>query len=76
MLRKIVATFAVSVIIMSACAALPADAAKRAKHHRAQPAAPSASRSLDGRVLGHVRTCGFGTLQYDGFGVPYGPYCH
>jgi hypothetical protein len=32
--------------------------------------------SLDGRVTGRPRTCGFDTFQYDGFGVPYGPYCH
>ena len=32
--------------------------------------------SLDGRVTGRSRTCGFATLQYDGLGVPYGPYCH
>ena len=32
--------------------------------------------SLDGRITGRTRTCWFETLQYDGFGVPYGPYCH
>jgi hypothetical protein len=32
--------------------------------------------SLDGRVTGRSRTCGFATFQYDGLGVPYGPYCH
>ena len=32
--------------------------------------------SLDGRVTGRSRTCGFATFQYDGWGVPYGPYCH
>ena len=29
-----------------------------------------------GRITGRTRTCWFETLQYDGFGVPYGPYCH
>ena len=67
---------ALTAAMMMAFAALPADAAKRAKRHRPQPAPPSASQSLDGRVLGRVRTCGFDTLQYDGLGVPYGPYCH
>ena len=32
--------------------------------------------SLDGRITGRPRTCGFATFQYDGWGVPYGPYCH
>jgi CO/xanthine dehydrogenase Mo-binding subunit len=32
--------------------------------------------SLDGRITGRTRTCWFETLQYDGLGVPYGPYCH
>ena len=32
--------------------------------------------SLDGRITGPTRTCWFETLQYDGLGVPYGPYCH
>src|SRR6478672_5352719 len=31
--------------------------------------------SLDGRITGRTRTCWFETLQYDGLGVPYGPYC-
>ena len=32
--------------------------------------------SLDGRITGRPRTCGYDTFQYDGLGVPYGPYCH
>jgi hypothetical protein len=32
--------------------------------------------SLDGCITGRPRTCGFATFQYDGWGVPYGPYCH
>jgi hypothetical protein len=36
----------------------------------------SQPRSLDGRNTGRTRTCGSEVLQYDGFGVPYGPYCH
>jgi hypothetical protein len=32
--------------------------------------------SVDGRITGRPRTCGFATFQYDGWGVPYGPYCH
>jgi hypothetical protein len=55
---------------------LPRFLHKKAKRYRPQPAVPNTSTSLDGRVLGRMRTCGFDTLQYDGFGVPYGPYCH
>jgi hypothetical protein len=32
--------------------------------------------SLDGRNTGRTRTCGSDVLQYDGYGVPFGPYCH
>src|SRR5262245_51240199 len=32
--------------------------------------------SLDGRRTGQPRTCGHDFFQYDGFGVPYGPYCN
>jgi hypothetical protein len=35
-----------------------------------------AGHTLDGRITGRTRTCWFETLQYDGLGVPYGPYCH
>jgi hypothetical protein len=32
--------------------------------------------SLDGRVLGVTRTCGWDMQRYDPYGVPIGPYCH
>ena len=32
--------------------------------------------SLDGRVLGVTRTCGWDIQRYDPYGVPIGPYCH
>jgi hypothetical protein len=32
--------------------------------------------SLDGRVLGVQRTCGWDMQRYDPYGVPIGPYCH
>jgi hypothetical protein len=41
-----------------------------------QGSAQPQPRSLDGRNTGRTRTCGSEVLQYDGFGVPYGPYCH
>jgi hypothetical protein len=34
------------------------------------------SASLDGRVTGRARTCGYNTFVYDNRGVPTGPYCH
>jgi hypothetical protein len=76
MLRKTLAALTAAVIMVTAFAVPPADAAKKAKRYRAQSPPTSTSPSLDGRVLGRTRTCWFDTLQYDGFGVPYGPYCH
>jgi len=32
--------------------------------------------SLDGRVTGRARTCGYDYFIYDTRGVPMGPYCH
>ena len=57
---------------------LPADARTKkqkrldAQRYEQQTQTPS----LDGRITGRPRTCGFATFQYDGWGVPYGPYCH
>lgn len=58
---------------------LPADARpKKQKPPNAQRRyeLQTQTRSLNGRVTGRTRTCWFETLQYDGLGVPYGPYCH
>ena len=73
---------AVATIIVATMSFMPADArTKPQKQYEVQrPPAPDARRSqtpsLDGRITGRSRTCGFDTFQYDGFGVPYGPYCH
>ena len=40
------------------------------------PKRTDANAILDGRVTGRSGACWFETLQYDGLGVPYGPYCH
>jgi hypothetical protein len=58
----------------------PADARVR-KQKRYVMQAPSSDwrmqpPSLDGRIVGRARTCGYATFQYDNLGVPYGPYCH
>jgi hypothetical protein len=71
-------------VLAAAVVAAPAHARSKKADPRAgahRPAVkverrPAVPPSLDGRVLGRARTCGFDTFQYDGFGVPYGPYCH
>jgi hypothetical protein len=82
MIRKAVVVLATAAIMATALSAQPADArAKKKSQHRTDSApyradtAPSLP-SLDGRTTGRPRTCGYQTFQYDGFGVPYGPYCH
>ena len=81
MFHKAVAA-AIAATILGTMSCMPADARARAqKRYEVQrPPAPDARRSqtpsLDGRITGRARTCGFDTFQYDGFGVPYGPYCH
>jgi hypothetical protein len=70
--------------LAAALVALPAEARSKKADPRGGAHRPSVQverrpavpPSLDGRVLGRARTCGFETFQYDGFGVPYGPYCH
>jgi hypothetical protein len=68
----------VATMIAAVMFALPADA--RAKKQRPDTQkryqVQQTPQSLDGRTLGRMRTCGFDYLQYDGLGVPYGPYCH
>ena len=74
----------VSVAVVAAFVAAtfsgPADARVKTKKRStaAQTRAVQAQQvpSLDGRITGRPRTCGFATFQYDGWGVPYGPYCH
>ena len=73
MLHKRLAAVAVAAIMVTAFSVLPADAAaKREKRSQSQ----SDTTSLDGRVTGQPRTCGYDTFQYDSRGVPRGPYCH
>jgi hypothetical protein len=72
---------AVAATIVGTMSCMPADArTKPQKRYEVRKPAPDArssqTPSLDGRITGRSRTCGFDTFQYDGFGVPYGPYCH
>ena len=69
----------IAAVIVASLFMLPADARPRKqkrpdpqRHYQLQTQTPS----LDGRITGRTRTCWFETLQYDGLGVPYGPYCH
>jgi hypothetical protein len=65
---------AIAAAIMTTMVVLPADA--RAKKVKRPDAQQRQTPSLDGRITGRPRTCGYETFQYDGLGVPYGPYCH
>ena len=57
--------------------AVPADAAPK-QRRAAEPASPRSSEppSLDGRVTGQPRTCGYDTFVYSSSGGTTGPYCH
>jgi len=68
MLHRIFAAAAAAAIMVLVMT--PADAARKERQYR------SAAPSLDGRVTGRPRTCGYDTFLYDGRGVPMGPYCH
>ena len=77
-MKKCLSTIIVAAIVTSLLM-LPADARhkkqKRPDPHRRHEL-QTQTPSLDGRITGRTRTCWFETLQYDGLGVPYGPYCH
>ena len=81
MIRNVFVAFAVAAIAASTVAVPSADARtykRERQYYYGQPyfnAQPS-SASLDGRVTGRARTCGFNTFVYDNRGVPTGPYCH
>jgi len=74
MLQKNFAVVAAAIVM--AISALPAEAARKQKQSQTQARYQSASPSLDGRVTGRERTCGFDTFMYDGKGATIGPYCH
>jgi len=71
MLHKNLAAVAAAAVLVSALSALPADA-KKQKQYQYRSDTPS----LDGRVTGRPRTCGYDMFLYDVRGVPMGPYCH
>jgi hypothetical protein len=66
----------IAAVGMATVLAVPGDA-RPAKKQKRPAAVQTQQPSLDGRITGRTRTCGFDTLQYDGMsGVPSGPYCH
>lgn len=84
MLYKGLATVIAAAVVLTAVS-LPADArARKQKRYDVQTQqtptldgrAGAKTPSLDGRITGRARTCGYDMFQYDGLGVPYGPYCH
>ena len=66
----------VATMIAAVMFTLPADARAKKQRPNTRHQVQQTPQSLDGRTLGRMRTCGFDYLQYDGLGVPYGPYCH
>jgi hypothetical protein len=69
---------AIVTIVAAVMFALPSDARTKKQRPDTQKRyqVQQTPQSLDGRILGRMRTCGFDYLQYDGLGTPYGPYCH
>ena len=78
-MKKNLAAVVAATIVAGLLAVSPADARPK-KQKRPDPQrryeVQTQTPSLDGRITGRTRTCWFETLQYDGLGVPYGPYCH
>jgi hypothetical protein len=73
-MRKALASALAAAVVAATFAAPPADAAPKQKQPpRERTGAPP---SLDGRVLGYPRTCGYDYFQYSTSGTPVGPYCH
>jgi hypothetical protein len=70
--KALAAVLAASVVGAAMLGTPPAAAAKKDKPRPR----PDTSQSLDGRVLGYPRTCGYDYFLYSGTGSPMGPYCH
>jgi hypothetical protein len=63
--------------ILAVVLAVPVGAAPRERRAAEPPARRSSEPpSLDGRVTGQPRTCGFDTFVYSSSGGTMGPYCH
>jgi hypothetical protein len=76
-MRNALAIVLAAAVMAVPLAARPADAAAARKQKSPPPRERSdAAPSLDGRVLGYPRTCGYDHFQYSTSGTPVGPYCH
>jgi hypothetical protein len=81
MLIKGLAAAATAAIMATVLSVTAADAAKK-RQYRADTRYQypyqqgSYPASLDGRVTGQPRTCGFDTFQRNSRGGTVGPYCH
>jgi hypothetical protein len=78
-MRMLFATVAIAA--MAASSAMAQAATHRARPQQAParvdlPYVRAGTPSVDFRVEGQPRTCGFYTFQYDTEGTPTGPYCH
>jgi hypothetical protein len=73
MIRTALVAVAAAAVTASTFAVTTANAGARRDQ---QSYVYNSSPSLDGRVTGRARTCGYNTFIYDGRGVPRGPYCH
>jgi hypothetical protein len=71
----LVGRIVIAAAVVTTMFVLPADARPK-KQKRPAIVQTQQVPSLDGRITGRMRTCGFELLQYDRRGVPYGPYCH
>ena len=81
MLYKALVAITAVTFAVTAFNASSADARTKRQYQQYQSYGQSAGQagwgpSLDGRVTGYVRTCGYQYQQYDIHGVPMGPYCH
>jgi hypothetical protein len=70
-LRQRVLGLIAAAMVAAAFTAVPADARTKSKV-RYRDETPS----LDGRITGRPRTCGYEMFQYGPGGAPHGPYCH
>ena len=75
--RSHAAALCAAAIVATVLLVSAADAASRKERRYADPPRyAEQSPSLDGRVTGRPRTCGFDTFLYDSRGGTVGPYCH
>jgi len=76
MIRSALVAFAAAAITVSTFASADAASRRDRQYYGYYGNWQPSSTSLDGRVTGRARTCGFNTFVYDNRGVPTGPYCH